>query len=570
MSTKFDAKRDPPSSNERSIQHSLERFNGDEKENSNSSRMAYSAIRFSDELEVYSKQPSQNRSTTPTKSILRKNEPKKVSRRPSKRRDDSLLKKIQRTIISQAQDEMDSLRKLEPPGPVLRRQDWNMESLFTPSGATKELSKRQLVKRSRRDEDIGSPTQIPKNEQYYSSEYLLKKYAVISNDSAQSNMGVLDRDKLDLDIYPSPSMECAIIRVPDTPKGRGNLQEGPFSDSKLNEKTTARRRLLGRKIKKNKLSYLQLEEGNSNKLTVDVNDCEIFAEESVPRKDSKVNKGYDHRSFVQQIPVVISPRSSIASYDDLLLQKVIINMDNRKSGKIPGRFDWDALCENSPHHFDDTDFEVSSSHETKTICKVWAIWVLVGAVFVCIASSLTIYLTMMENEGIASTSFDQPFFDNFGMGECKNHNYNNSRYVSDRYDTIRNYLKMHSTGDVAMMDQPGSPQREALCWISEFDDYHINGGNEEAITQRYSLAVMYFALIERSNIFDHSSSGREKIIDNNFGSLRTIDFLSPQHECDWDAIMCNSSRSVTILRLSKKSLTGNLPPEIGNLRSLSE
>eukprot|EP00536_Pseudo-nitzschia_multiseries_P005671 jgi/Psemu1/254720/estExt_Genewise1Plus.C_1090018 len=110
------------------------------------------------------------------------------------------------------------------------------------------------------------------------------------------------------------------------------------------------------------------------------------------------------------------------------------------------------------------------------------------------------------------------------------------------------------------MDEFDTPQRKALCWISEFDAYTIdvNEGNEEEIIQRYSLAVIYFSTVD---------SGEKS--EENPGSLKHSDFLSAKHECDWDGIMCNQFHAVSILRLSNYFLSGSLPPEIGELKALN-
>jgi hypothetical protein len=105
-----------------------------------------------------------------------------------------------------------------------------------------------------------------------------------------------------------------------------------------------------------------------------------------------------------------------------------------------------------------------------------------------------------------------------------------------------------------MIDVLDSPQRKALCWLSEFDDYNISTSeeNEQAIIQRYSLAVIYFSTQTVVNIASSSS-------------LAGTNYLSSEHECDWDVIKCTKEDNVSALMLSDKQLEGALPAEVGNL-----
>ena len=73
--------------------------------------------------------------------------------------------------------------------------------------------------------------------QFYSSEYLLKKYAANKNDSPLVNNG-----KPGVRVWPSLGLTSLSMEVPSTPKGSDNWQRRPFSDSKLNKKTTTQRR----------------------------------------------------------------------------------------------------------------------------------------------------------------------------------------------------------------------------------------------------------------------------------------------------------------------------------------
>lgn len=521
---------DPPSANEEYIQYRRQQLKKNENENCT---RTYSTIRFSGEIEVYSKRPSNSSSGTPTKSILRrKSEGNNVSGKPSYRRKDTLLEKIKQ--IPQIQSGTGSSDKPEPPGPILPRQDWNIESLFSSSKERKKGQQQSLIK-SRRADPGGIPTRVSKIEQFYSSEYLLKKYAANPNGSPLANNG-----KSGERVSPSLSSDSSSIEVPSTPKGSDNRQRRPFSDSKLNEKSTARRRP-GRKGHKKKLSYLQLEEGHSNEENTDPDDLGFC-----------MNGRYD------LVNLMDSPKSFTTSYDELLVQNSTSDTQDSDFALTSGpkRFDLDILCEDSSSQFEDKDFGMSDLKRPRRTYKVWAVLVLVVTISTCLASPLIAYLTMLDGGGDSSISTEI-----FGMGDCINRDHSDRRFVSNRYDTIRHYLLFQFAGNATMMDQPGSPQREALCWISEFDDYDtdVTDENEEAIVQRYSLAVMRISMY-----------GKKTHSDYNFSTLRDIDFLSAHHECDWDNIMCDQSRAVTNIWLSNKSLSGKVPPEIGNLSTLSK
>ena len=521
--------RDPPSAYDSYVQNRRQQSKNAGNENG---IKPYTTIRFSNNLEVYTKQPSNHSSNTPKRSILRTNSKgnQDSTKAPTGRRKDSLLEKIQK--MSEDQGDTDSSGKIEPPGPVRPRRDWNIESLFPLEERKPENL--QSVNRSRMvDPSGGIHTRVPKHEQYYSSKYLLNKYAVHSNGSPRGNVdGFIP--KLDVKVSPCSSVGSTSTGVPITPKGGKNRQRRPFSGSKSNERLPGQRRFPTTRIgRKKELSYLQLEERNPNE-----DDPEF-----------SINGGYDLGNLIQRYPVD-SPRSSIASYDEILIRKSTSDTDYSDGGtaSVQKRFDWDG-------HYEDKDFHNSGSKRPSRFFKPWAIRVLVGTVCFCFASSLIISLMLMDERGESPISNDK-----LDPGDCTHHDHANRRLASDRYNTIRSYLQFQSDGNMAMMDQPGSPQREALCWISEFDGYNINvtSGNEEGILQRYSLAVMYFSTtIERGKP------------DGDSGSIRNSNFLAPLHECDWDDIICNHSREITILRLSKKSLTGSIPLEIGNLINLS-
>ena len=111
-------------------------------------------------------------------------------------------------------------------------------------------------------------------------------------------------------------------------------------------------------------------------------------------------------------------------------------------------------------------------------------------------------------------------------------------------------------GYANQVDEPGTAQRKALCWIADFDTSisEIEATNIPAIIQRYTMAVLYYSMVD-----EDIESER---------SLKGSDYLSPSHECEWSVVMCGLPKTVTALLLSDKDLRGSIPPEIANLASL--
>jgi hypothetical protein len=128
---------------------------------------------------------------------------------------------------------------------------------------------------------------------------------------------------------------------------------------------------------------------------------------------------------------------------------------------------------------------------------------------------------------------------------------------SDRFISIRE-LVAGSVGNTSMIEVASSPQRKALCWLSDFDERQLDAeeGNMSALIQRYTMGVLFFSL------GDNGSEDPR--------SLKETDFLSPSNECSWGGIMCNDPDAVTALLLGDSVLQGQLPEEIGNLKNLSK
>jgi Leucine-rich repeat (LRR) protein len=97
---------------------------------------------------------------------------------------------------------------------------------------------------------------------------------------------------------------------------------------------------------------------------------------------------------------------------------------------------------------------------------------------------------------------------------------------------------------------PGTPQYEARQWML-YEDYlrdDVVDGGTHRISQRYVMALFFFALLDESYI------------------------LPDESVCDWDGVHCNLEDDfiVTSIVLDSKNLQGSLPTELGHLTFLEE
>jgi hypothetical protein len=284
-------------------------------------------------------------------------------------------------------------------------------------------------------------------------------------------------------------------------------------------------------------------------------------------------------------------------YGKLVIQKSTSDTEDTGSGIYfhgdPSK--WDKFDKDDVSGFDDDEILISSVGNvlSRRKSKIWVLWILICSVVVCLAGGLPIYYFMTDKTqpsdpgtpntqapsrpqlqpdptdktqlsdtgtGTAKTlspSRPQPQPDPskpLKMDDCIQLYGDQAAKYSERYNTIRQYLRF-SPGGSNLIDQSGSSQRKALCWIAEQDGYRIDVSkeNEAAILQRYSLAVLYYSV---------------GVSDADPESLKNSDFLSPVNECDWQVVICDSEERVTALLLSDKSLYGSLPAEIGNLVNL--
>lgn len=119
--------------------------------------------------------------------------------------------------------------------------------------------------------------------------------------------------------------------------------------------------------------------------------------------------------------------------------------------------------------------------------------------------------------------------------------HNSTSSQSDRFIALSLSLAVES--------QPNSPQRKALCWIADFDEFR---GVGEGGMQRYVVALVFFSLVSEQNRKHFPS------------------WVSNQSECNWEGVQCQDSRTVSGIILINRGLQGSVPSEIGSLDSLGE
>jgi hypothetical protein len=384
--------------------------------------------------------------------------------------------------------------------------------------------------------------------------------------------------------------------APSTPRVSSNSRSRiPASDSRVH--VTSKTGGLGnfKLDKRKKLSYLQLEEDGSQPAINDEEQESVFpnlpkqieiqvgdeysldsTEEEALQIQNKPSTTDRVGNILKRLPRPRSPKVPFQSLcsggfsyeesfsnsqrDNLVKQSTSDTSDDTHSENFrPVKASkWDVFDKDSASEFAGSNAPLTARRYRRWgSSRTWMIWTLVCTVVICLAAGLPTYFAMTTKGEEAESSFVPQ--DLKLLQECLSFDDGRDGSFSERYATIREYLRVLSVGTASAIDKPGSPQRQALCWISEFDEYGIDtsSGNHEAIVQRYTLAVLYYSWLGERTA---GESG-----------LGNTDFLSSTHECEWDIIMCTHPGStVTAILLSDKDLQGSLPAEIGKLGHLGK
>jgi hypothetical protein len=202
-------------------------------------------------------------------------------------------------------------------------------------------------------------------------------------------------------------------------------------------------------------------------------------------------------------------------------------------------------------HYDDDDDSLLPYYGGKLKHKWKIVCMLVCLVICCLSIGLPLYHKLVSEEKTAPTPSPAPQTVDVCVGSLPG-----KQKYSERYEVMRKVVMGATIGDADKVDEPGTAQRKALCWIADFDNSiaDVGSANIPAIIQRYTMAVLYFSMVDENIDSDRS--------------LKDTDYLSPSHECDWSVVMCGLPKTVTALLLSDKDLRGSIPAEIANLASL--
>mmetsp|Transcript_48209 Transcript_48209/g.72894 ORF Transcript_48209/g.72894 Transcript_48209/m.72894 type:complete len:410 (-) Transcript_48209:158-1387(-) len=146
------------------------------------------------------------------------------------------------------------------------------------------------------------------------------------------------------------------------------------------------------------------------------------------------------------------------------------------------------------------------------------------------------------------------------LDRARRWNQDNSHSRSEsRCEEIRKVVSSVSTSE--SLDDTSSSQNRALEWLCFHDESELPSNEQQEITQRYILAVLYYSL-----------GGSDWTVD--------CDFLSAAHVCDWfdiakddkNTVMgvtdCNEDLKVTTIVIHWNNMHGTLPDEVQFLTSL--
>jgi len=117
-------------------------------------------------------------------------------------------------------------------------------------------------------------------------------------------------------------------------------------------------------------------------------------------------------------------------------------------------------------------------------------------------------------------------------------------------------LALSTVTEMKQLTNFNSPQYMAACWLI-YDDLRYLDFSDETITQRYILAVLYFATYGRKWNLNYY-------------------FVTPENECEWNSVSgeqtrgsyCNDEGNVTMIDLGYNGLRGSIPTELSKLLSL--
>jgi hypothetical protein len=106
----------------------------------------------------------------------------------------------------------------------------------------------------------------------------------------------------------------------------------------------------------------------------------------------------------------------------------------------------------------------------------------------------------------------------------------------------------------------GTIQNKARRWIDDADDALLCA-DDERLQQRFTLAVLYFALNGREWTNCQADLADDPEIGTCTGES-VVRWLSQFSECLWFGVTCDDNDRITILSLKENNLAGELPVEL--------
>lgn len=149
-----------------------------------------------------------------------------------------------------------------------------------------------------------------------------------------------------------------------------------------------------------------------------------------------------------------------------------------------------------------------------------------------------------------------------GISENRKNAARNSRPRESRIIAVKQWLNDNDVSDWLRLEDDTTPQFRAATWIADVDERFVPLQDAQEFIERYSLAVLYFALGGLNWSFQWN-------------------FLSQKETCGWNELVratdgrefrlgasCNNEGEINTIHIPQSRLKGQLPPELGHLSSM--
>uniref|UniRef100_A0A7S1UXP7 L domain-like protein n=1 Tax=Grammatophora oceanica TaxID=210454 RepID=A0A7S1UXP7_9STRA len=147
-----------------------------------------------------------------------------------------------------------------------------------------------------------------------------------------------------------------------------------------------------------------------------------------------------------------------------------------------------------------------------------------------------------------------------------------------RYQDIRQNVLDSSFTAVGHLDTQGTAQNLALRWLTDYDGAHLET-DDDAILQRYALAVFYFSTYLNAELRDQDDAGDRGGASDGWKDMTY--WMTEKGICLWNGVSCpphlhegqeemhyNENSNVVRLNLTANNVQGTLPSELVALENL--